>query len=99
MSSVRPPGGVARLHTLETGGSDTACQAGSWAVDLKGISYTYEGEAETVITNVSLQVADGEFVLVMGPSGCGKSTLLQVLNGTIPHTLRGNLEGEAWVCG
>jgi energy-coupling factor transport system ATP-binding protein len=35
----------------------------------------------------------------MGPSGCGKSTLLQLLNGTIPHTLRGRLEGDAVVCG
>ncbi len=71
----------------------------AWAVDLKDISYTYEGETDTVIKDVSLQIADGEFVLVMGPSGCGKSTLLQLLNGTIPHPLRGKLEGEALVCG
>jgi energy-coupling factor transport system ATP-binding protein len=44
-------------------------------------------------------VRDGEFVLILGPSGCGKSTLLQLLNGTIPHTLRGRLEGEATIYG
>jgi len=32
------------------------------------------------LTDVSLTVADGEFVAVRGPSGCGKSTLLRVLN-------------------
>jgi energy-coupling factor transport system ATP-binding protein len=69
------------------------------AVDLRNISYAYEGETEDVLRNVSLTVRDGEFVLILGPSGCGKSTLLQLLNGTIPHTLRGRLEGEASVCG
>ncbi|HWJ73610.1 MAG TPA: energy-coupling factor transporter ATPase [Kaistia sp.] len=68
-------------------------------VDIRGISYAYEGEADPVLREVSLEVGDGEFVLILGPSGCGKSTLLQVLNGTIPHTLRGRLEGDAFVCG
>ncbi|MFC7400570.1 ABC transporter ATP-binding protein [Chelatococcus sp. GCM10030263] len=69
------------------------------AVDIRAFSYAYEGEAEFVLRDVSLTVQDGEFVLILGPSGCGKSTLLQVLNGTIPHTLKGTLTGEAFVCG
>ena len=68
-------------------------------VDLRDITYTYEGEATPVINAVSLRVEPGEFVLILGPSGCGKSTLLNVLNGTIPHTLRGELVGHAVVCG
>jgi energy-coupling factor transporter ATP-binding protein EcfA2 len=68
-------------------------------VDLRDISYTYEGETTPVINGVSLRVEPGEFVLILGPSGCGKSTLLNVLNGTIPHTLRGELVGHAVVCG
>jgi energy-coupling factor transport system ATP-binding protein len=69
------------------------------AVDIRNVSYAYDGETEDVLRNVSLIVRDGEFVLILGPSGCGKSTLLQLLNGTIPHTLKGRLEGEASVCG
>ena len=68
-------------------------------VDIRTVSYTYEGERDPVLRNVSLRVGKGEFVLILGPSGCGKSTLLQLLNGTIPHTLKGTLTGEAFVCG
>jgi energy-coupling factor transporter ATP-binding protein EcfA2 len=73
--------------------------ASSVIVDLRDITYTYEGEVTPVINGVSLRVETGEFVLILGPSGCGKSTLLNVLNGTIPHTLRGELAGQAVVCG
>ncbi|WP_298209497.1 sn-glycerol-3-phosphate ABC transporter ATP-binding protein UgpC [Acidovorax sp.] len=35
----------------------------------------------TVLHGVDLQIADGEFVVLVGPSGCGKSTLLRMLCG------------------
>jgi multiple sugar transport system ATP-binding protein len=38
------------------------------------------GDVE-VISDVSLTVADGEFVVFVGPSGCGKSTLLRLITG------------------
>src|SRR5690349_1551988 len=69
------------------------------AVRLSSVTYTYEGAAAPVVRSVSLTVRDGEFVLILGPSGCGKSTLLQMLNGTIPHTLKGTLTGDITVCG
>ena len=36
---------------------------------------------EEVIRGVSLDVADGEFIVIVGPSGCGKSTLLRMVAG------------------
>ena len=33
------------------------------------------------LDNVSLEVAEGEFIVVVGPSGCGKSTLLDIIAG------------------
>ena len=47
-------------------------------------------EVETIaLNNVSLEVADKEFVAIMGPSGCGKSTLLNIL-GLLDNPTSGN---------
>jgi NitT/TauT family transport system ATP-binding protein len=50
-------------------------------VDARDISLTFEtadGKVEA-LSNVSLQVAPGEFVSFIGPSGCGKTTMLRVI--------------------
>ncbi|MCR5574274.1 MAG: ABC transporter ATP-binding protein [Bacteroidaceae bacterium] len=47
-------------------------------------------EVETIaLNNVSLEVADKEFVAIMGPSGCGKSTLLNIM-GLLDNPTSGN---------
>jgi NitT/TauT family transport system ATP-binding protein len=51
-------------------------------------------DAAPVITDLSLDVAEGEFVAIVGPSGCGKSTLLKVISGLVP-----SLSGEIKVAG
>ena len=40
----------------------------------------------TVISDLSLEIADHEFVVFVGPSGCGKSTLLRIIAGLEPIT-------------
>lgn len=46
----------------------------------------------TVIPELSLEIRDTEFVVLVGPSGCGKSTLLRVLAGLEPIS-----EGELYI--
>ena len=48
-------------------------------VQLRDVRKSY-GETE-VIHGVSLDAADGEFIVIVGPSGCGKSTLLRMVAG------------------
>jgi len=51
------------------------------AVDVRSVSLTFEtadGKVDA-LSNVSLQVAEGEFVSFIGPSGCGKTTMLRVI--------------------
>jgi len=45
-----------------------------------GLTRRY-GTGLTVFQDLSLDVADKEFVAIIGPSGCGKSTFLRILNG------------------
>ena len=37
-----------------------------------------------VLNSLSLEVREGEVVVIVGPSGCGKSTLLRCINGLEP---------------
>jgi multiple sugar transport system ATP-binding protein len=50
-------------------------------VTLKGLTKTFEGSTEPAVKDVSFQVEDGEFMVLLGPSGCGKSTILRMIAG------------------
>jgi energy-coupling factor transporter ATP-binding protein EcfA2 len=43
------------------------------AVSIEGLSYRYRGQEKPALDGVNLQVAEGEFVVVMGPSGAGRA--------------------------
>ena len=52
------------------------------SLSLSGLTKRYGDN--TVVKGVSLDVADGEFLVLLGPSGCGKTTTLRMIAGFIP---------------
>ncbi len=62
-------------------------------ISLSNITYTYPGTTNPALRDLTLQVEEGEFLLVAGVSGAGKSTLLRLFNGLVPHFYGGELAG------
>ena len=52
------------------------------SLTLDGLTKRYGDNA--VVTSVSLDVRDGEFLVLLGPSGCGKTTTLRMIAGFVP---------------
>ncbi len=48
---------------------------------ISGLVKTYPGNTDRATDEVSLEIADGEFMVLLGPSGCGKTTLLRMIAG------------------
>lgn len=63
-------------------------------IDLKGIYTAYEGGDKPIIRDLSLDLEQGEYVVIGGPNSAGKTTLLESINGLVKIT-----HGRATVCG
>ena len=63
------------------------------------VTLTYPGAACPVLTDVDLEIAEGELCLVIGETGSGKSTLLRMINGLVPHFTGGRMHGGVSVDG
>src|SRR5438309_9304578 len=51
------------------------------SVTLRGLTKTFDGGASLALQELSLEVRDGEFLVLLGPSGCGKTTALRCIAG------------------
>jgi len=51
-----------------------------------GVVYDRDGKSMPVLEDISVEIADGEFICLVGPSGCGKSTLLNTMAGFLSPT-------------
>jgi NitT/TauT family transport system ATP-binding protein len=55
--------------------------------DRMGLEYTVEGSPRRIIEEISLSIAQGEFVSFVGPSGCGKTSILRMISGLSPAAI------------
>jgi multiple sugar transport system ATP-binding protein len=50
-------------------------------IELSHVDKVYEGAQAPAVHDLSLEIADGEFMVLVGPSGCGKTTALRMVAG------------------
>ena len=53
-------------------------------VTFEKVNITYPGASAPTVKDLDLEIAEGEFLVLVGPSGCGKSTTLRALAGLEP---------------
>lgn len=63
-------------------------------VEFNDFSFKYHSQSEPTLYNINLKIFPGEKILIVGPSGSGKSTLGHCLNGLIPFSYKGEINGS-----
>ncbi len=66
-------------------------------IEFNNFSFRYESLVEKTLKNINLKIYPNEKVLILGPSGSGKSTLSYCINGLIPHSFSGEIQGSCKV--
>ncbi len=61
---------------------------------VNNLSFRYRDRPEPAIREITFEAQAGELLLIAGASGCGKTTLIRCLNGLIPRSYKGELNGE-----
>ncbi len=69
------------------------------ALAVEQLSFKYRERPDYALRDVSFELEAGQIMLVAGTSGCGKTTLIRCLNGLIPRSYRGELEGRVCLHG
>src|SRR6266545_5857508 len=66
---------------------------------VEDLSFRYRDRQGRAIQNISFDTKAGEILLIAGASGCGKTTLIRCINGLIPRSYKGELNGQVKVFG
>lgn len=68
-------------------------------IEFKDFSFKYRTQKEPTLNNINLTIYEGEKVLIVGPSGSGKSTLAHCINGLVPFSYTGEINGSLTIAG
>ena len=55
-------------------------------ISLRNVSKVFPGTSDPAVRNLSLEIAEGDVVVLVGPSGCGKTTTMKMINRLIEPT-------------
>lgn len=68
-------------------------------IEFKDFTFKYRSQTEPTLKHINLTINKGEKILIVGPSGSGKSTLAHCINGLVPFSYSGEINGEYYVGG
>lgn len=68
-------------------------------IQFEHFGFQYRSQAEPTLKDINLTIYEGEKVLIAGPSGSGKSTLAHCINGLVPASYKGSMEGSLHIGG
>ena len=68
-------------------------------IEFENFQFQYFSQAKPTLYDINLKIYEGEKVLIVGPSGSGKSTLGNCLNGLIPFSYKGEIQGSLKING
>ena len=68
-------------------------------ISVEHLTYSYPFSKKSALTDVSMTVKKGSFVVVTGPNGAGKTTLLMSMAGAVPHYYGGTMQGMVFTGG
>ncbi|MGC9195848.1 MAG: ABC transporter ATP-binding protein, partial [Syntrophobacteraceae bacterium] len=69
------------------------------AVSIRSLTFFFPDRSQPALQDISIEIEQGEFLLITGPSGSGKSALALALAGYIPHVIEGTMLGKVFVGG
>lgn len=68
-------------------------------IEFENFQFQYFSQADPTLHDINLKIYEGEKVLIVGPSGSGKSTIGNCLNGLIPFSYKGEIQGSLKISG
>jgi energy-coupling factor transport system ATP-binding protein len=68
-------------------------------IEFSDFTFQYFSQAEPTLHDINLKIYPGQKILIVGPSGSGKSTLGHCLNGLIPFSYMGEIQGSLKING